>query len=1292
MAAPGLVETLGKIAYAVCSSACGNLVHEEFKKRSSTLLSNLRGFRPGADDLLVRALAEASRKALIAVCEGFAFLRGFTLEAGEPRSLVPGDILDWLWPLYKDLCKRGGECDLSLSQLSPIGDDVLKHLESLLESPRVETRFEKLQESAATQAFQYLDSLGKTRTSDFNEYVKQNWFRLVCSEFQQILVCDQNLANAFHARLLAHVFTRLDEFQDALKLLLPRPPALPTRDDLVTYLRGIAQGATELPTYFPKRLRDAHEAAFDGIRRQARMVTEARAFEKWRAEHLERLRGAGLRVSEEACYEPLRSRPELKGLDQSLAREPVEHEILTWDDYAEHPRFRHVCVLGDPGFGKTWLLRHETRRLALRAIDALEKGQGPADLDVPLPLLLRLADLQRLEPTSDRLEGIIEHVLNVGRRPDTLRAYFQSMLRDGKVVLLLDAWDEALPADGRPLRIDPREPLRRKIENFAQGYSGRIVLTSRGALFDPHSPLPRAPIVELLAFDRGEIQAFAEVWFGQDADSFGSFLRQLYRHASVNGLARVPLLLSFLCKLFEPSGPGLPLRRCDLYQGCLVGLLRDWKIEDKPGSWVHDAIVKHNILELAQLAYQVFPSSGFETGQIARALNKPFDAAFEFCNRCLSDGVFVRSSAAQSGSVTFLHRTFHEYLAAQHLAAKANRKGWKVIAKEIDQESWDPAWREVIVLLAGLLDDPIPLLMSLSDEASDDLFRPRLALAGRCLPEILARPSGTPDRVRKLADQISSLLIDLSFEHRTNGTLHAIPSVVAALPALADVDVPYRGRPLREVVAERLETGQGVLFTDGIFLATVLGPSIADQKVRDILLQKLRDDRRQHPDIWEDRYALVQLFGELSLPLGSEDVASELLACLDDPEPYGLVCVAAAREVGRIGRGPAFDDALQILHRKLQSQNAEDKVDGAQMLKAIGPVAARDSILGALRICLLDENPDVKSSAAGALREMGPAAARGEIVAALLALLKDDSDEVKSGAIRALARVSSGGANPAVLAVLQNLMTDEETDLIDRQRAAWAFGLLAPQADVDKMVRGFCADLRDPDANVRYVAASWLEATGLRAPSNMVLHTLAERLNEDPDKDVRACVAQVFWRMWPMSDRESVIIALRDRLTDSNEDRDVRFFSIRVLGFIGPAVDREDVLAAILLQFKDPDHNVRVEAARAAGRIVRAQDKSSIVGGLLQLLNDRNYFVKSAASEALAEIGPSAATKSVVKALTERLRSQNGEERPLAARALGGIQQATPHIRLRDLLRSDTKAARHRSRSRTTKKPRRDES
>jgi hypothetical protein len=97
---------------------------------------------------------------------------------------------------------------------------------------------------------------------------------------------------------------------------------------------------------------------------------------------------------------------------------------------------------------------------------------------------------------------------------------------------------------------------------------------------------------------------------------------------------------------------------------------------------------------------------------------------------------------------SFIHLTVQEFLAAAALARMINqtKTAWDteieftdriwIVRELVDKKAWDPRWQEVIVLLAGQLNDPVPLLEMLSDAEKDDLFRHRLCLAALCLPEL----------------------------------------------------------------------------------------------------------------------------------------------------------------------------------------------------------------------------------------------------------------------------------------------------------------------------------------------------------------------------------------------------------------------------------------------------------------------------------------------------------------------------------------------------------------------------
>jgi hypothetical protein len=239
----------------------------------------------------------------------------------------------------------------------------------------------------------------------------------------------------------------------------------------------------------------------------------------------------------------------------------------------------------------------------------------------------------------------------------------------------------------------------------------------------------------------------------------------------VRGIAQIPLLLSFLCRLYlegrdKPKGdrPDLTrLRRTDLYRIVLRRLLSgEWKM---PPRQLKEGQVDRELTLLKPAAFWLFLAGReqFKRDELLQALQFAYAKVDPHEPQTVAkltshvekwteeDGVLVKAGAGENVPFLFLHLTFQEYLGACYLAERINASGWEstvlpfdtqdrtASAREfVDRKAWLPEWQEVIVLLAGNLKDPVPLLELLTDEAKDDMFRHRLALAALCLPEIEA--------------------------------------------------------------------------------------------------------------------------------------------------------------------------------------------------------------------------------------------------------------------------------------------------------------------------------------------------------------------------------------------------------------------------------------------------------------------------------------------------------------------------------------------------------------------------
>ncbi|MBN2566336.1 MAG: hypothetical protein JXB46_11560, partial [Candidatus Eisenbacteria bacterium] len=208
---------------------------------------------------------------------------------------------------------------------------------------------------------------------------------------------------------------------------------------ILGYLDGLAKEAAQLPHYFPPHLREAVSGLtpFDSVRQMVQVVEDPSAYEELLAEERERRRAAGEDV-ERLAYDPTRARPENNdgdGFPQEPDR-PLPPPPVLWDESAGE-RFPRAIILGDPGFGKTWLLRYEARRIATCQAGALDKMTISIE-NLKVPILKRLSDL---DGTTGPLEDAL--VDQIGRRrSEAFRRFVRDRLETGNCVVLLDAWDE----------------------------------------------------------------------------------------------------------------------------------------------------------------------------------------------------------------------------------------------------------------------------------------------------------------------------------------------------------------------------------------------------------------------------------------------------------------------------------------------------------------------------------------------------------------------------------------------------------------------------------------------------------------------------------------------------------------------------------------------------------------------------------------------------------------------------------------------------------------------------------
>jgi hypothetical protein len=367
-----------------------------------------------------------------------------------------------------------------------------------------------------------------------------------------------------------------------------------------------------------------------------------------------------------------------KGVDDSEAPET----IVAWATIREqHSR---MVVLGEPGYGKTWLLRSEAHRLASTGLDAL-KDHGDLD-ELPIPVWLRLDELAyalRRSTCGQRPMGaaVVEWLHREYRLSPRFVRWLGERIDNGPCVLLLDALDEVTDkAD--------RTALAHTLPGWARtAGNSRVILTSRlagytGPPLDEHD----VTTLELVPFSPAEVDRFITAWFksAQEADRLRAQLRD---NPAAQGMTRAPLLLTLLCILAcDPSDP-LPTRRAELYECVLWRFLAR---THRPKEQRPTDIQLESTLELlAQIANTFAQRAGWidlmplsellaairSAGAAYDELVRRGEAAQDIVTRLSQhDGVLVPagdSTRGRSVPYLFLHRTIHEYLVARCLASQS---------------------------------------------------------------------------------------------------------------------------------------------------------------------------------------------------------------------------------------------------------------------------------------------------------------------------------------------------------------------------------------------------------------------------------------------------------------------------------------------------------------------------------------------------------------------------------------------------------------------------------------------
>ncbi len=288
----------------------------------------------------------------------------------------------------------------------------------------------------------------------------------------------------------------------------------------------------------------------------------------------------------------------------ALTRPPLAVEAI-----AQHPR---LVVLGEPGYGKSTVLRYVALLLAQRALNPTAPLPIGWTDPVPVPIFCSLAVAgsgmrehapDRARDTATLWQALHQQLEGISLQGVGLRDQLRSALNHGSVVLLLDGLDE-LSAAPEASGLSLRARMSRAIAALARELprSVRIVVTCRVLPYQqpvqPDAPQNQWQLPPddgwttrtIQPFVGGQVRQFVQAWYTSAAQSpnpryalaestqRSDQLIADVQTARVQVLSQSPLLLTMLAIVhFNRADAILPANEAELYEECVTLLLERWE-------------------------------------------------------------------------------------------------------------------------------------------------------------------------------------------------------------------------------------------------------------------------------------------------------------------------------------------------------------------------------------------------------------------------------------------------------------------------------------------------------------------------------------------------------------------------------------------------------------------------------------------------------------------------------------------------------------------------------------------
>jgi HEAT repeat protein len=900
---------------------------------------------------------------------------------------------------------------------------------------------------------------------------------------------------------------------------------------------------------------------------------------------------------------------------------------------------RRLVVLGDPGGGKTTMLRWmATAYLLLHKGDAAFSKVPDTDTlpNQPwIPVLIRCRELGEVDLCRCFTDFLTQHLNKTELLPEEatiMRAVILDRIAKGEALLLVDGLDEITNPQ-------VRMQFCQELERTAARYpNAPIVVTSRivGYRDMPYrmgAGFEHGVIAEL---NRKDKDLFAQRWVEvteqhqpapEKAKRVQELIEALHSSDRIERLTGNPMLLTTLALVKRKVGK-LPNRRTKLYAEA-VSVLLNWNPrlyqtieEDEAIPQLEylayemcrrgvQRLTDDEVLELLENLRVEYPKIRAVRSRDPREFLRHLEQRSSILIR--SGGAWQKNNPSEKPVWEFRHLTFQEYLASRALldGRYPARGKPKSLAEQVaplagtmekvqnrgprrspDEELDVPeSWREALrLLVADCKDDDVDdvllaILNPMDGEDAAKTGRPRAVLAALCLAD---EPNVSEENAALVLATFAARVADSDGKGPVQTSLDRTALEVANSIWSHQLKLALIEEFVRRPSDSRHNAG-------GLWGMAEVScwkkSAIPPKEYFTSLVERLNSDERV--EVISAAVSLMQAAFEGCAEI-VDDLTGSILKVLTQADLPANA--AASWALGWLSRGSfrtpenksvwlAKGGEVDLVIRALKNSPLTENFMRRWLVNVLGyskDLRAFDPLLERLN----DQDADVRKAVIEALVQLGDKQA----VAPLLAKLDDQDANVRRAVIEALAQL---GDKQAVVPLLAKL---DDGDANVRRAVIEALAQLGDKQAVVPLL----AKLDDGDANVRRAV---IGALGNLGDKQAVAPLLAKL--EDQAANVRMAVIGALGQL---GDKQAVAPLLAKL-----EDQDANF-RMAVIGALGQLGDKQAV-APLLAKLEDQDANVAATAAVALHTLVEPKG----IAAIIRFLASDDVEVRQAAVRAYAQ-------------------------------------------------------------------------